>query len=144
MSAVTGVENRGPFQAFRQIGRDADGPVADDDGIGSHGLERPCRVAERLSLADARTGGRPVDDIGAEHFFGQFEGDARPRRGLEEEVDDQFPPKGGNFLDRAIHEGLHVDGLIEKVGDFLTSPDIEIDEIAAFPAKHRHSPPVRR
>ena len=89
VTAVAGIEDR----AAQVPGEEVAGPgggMADDDRVGSHRLEVPRRVRQRLALAGARGGGADVDGVRREAFRGDLERGASARAHLVEQVDHRF------------------------------------------------------
>lgn len=97
MSAVAGVDYR-DFDDFADEGGGPCEGVADDDGVGAEGLDIEGGVVEGFAFGETAGFILYGDDVSAEVFGGDFEGDACAGTGFEEEVNDCFPLEGGGFF----------------------------------------------
>ena len=98
--AVAGVDHAAGELA-RQLCRHPGVAVAHHDEVGEHRGDVLRRVGEGLPLRLRRALGREVDDVGREALRRDLERDARPGRGLEEEVDHGLAAQRGHLLHRA-------------------------------------------
>jgi len=118
VTAVAGIDD-GAVQFFgEQLNRARFG-MADDQHVGVHRVQRHRRVDQGLALVHRARRDRHVDHVAAEPLAGDFERGARPRRVLEEAVDDRPAAQ-----QRALLIGLPVEhdiavGQIEDMLDVL-------------------------
>ncbi len=96
--SVARVHHVRPRQLIGEPGRSADLRVAHDEDIHSHGLKRTARVGQSLALDQGEPLAPDRQVLGAQPLLGDFERAARPRRGLEDQVDDREPRDRGRSL----------------------------------------------
>jgi hypothetical protein len=103
VAAVAGVDH---VHVRRAVLRDEIGRaalrVADDEHVGVHRRKVGDRVEQALALGGARARDVEVDDVGREALGGDLEGRPRPRRVLEEEVEDALAAQERHLLDVAL------------------------------------------
>jgi len=127
--AVTRIEHRAIDLVGDELRRPAR-PVADDDSVGAHGVERDRRVDQRLTLLHARLRGMHVDDIGTQALARDFETQQRARRIFEEGVDHGEPRKHILVLGRLPVERNPLFGLVEQKQDFVPFELADADQVA--------------
>ena len=126
---VARIEHRAVDLVGNQLRRPAR-PVADDDRIGAHGVERDRGVDQRLALLHARLRGMHIDHIGAKALARDFEAQQRPRRVFEEGVDDRETRKHVLVLGRLPVERDPLLRLVEQEEDFVPLQLADPDQVA--------------
>src|SRR5205823_11764331 len=115
VAAVTGIDDGAIQFLGEQLNRARFG-MADDQHVGVHRVQRHRRVDQGLALVHRARRDRHVDHIAAEPLAGNLERGARPRRVLEEAVDDRAPEQ-----QRALFLGLPIelDIAVGQIEDML-------------------------
>lgn len=146
VSAISSVDD-GDVDDCAEVGCRTGGAVADDDRIGIESLDVASGVAEGLAFGKAAGVGSDGDDVGAEAFGGDFEGDARARAWFHEEIDNGSTAQSGQFFLRTSEGGSELLGYIEK-GDELFSTEVcDADEVFMTPRDfggYKHELGLRR
>ena len=114
VGAVAGVDDGGvdPVGGSKAVGCTGC-PVADHDGVRSHGGQCLGGVLEGFALGDGGALRGEVDDVGGQAFGGGFEGDPGAGGVLEEEVHHGASAQGRELLDLAVPHGGHFLGGVE-------------------------------
>ena len=131
VASVAGVDDAG---AVEVSGEEVGGSgvwASDDDEVGAHCLEGEGGVEERFAFFGAASGAGDVDDVGAEHLAGLFEGDAGSGARFEEDGDDDFSAERGGFFDAAAEEFAHRLRLVEHADDLAAREVVEVEHVLA-------------
>ena len=127
--SVARIEHRAVDLVGDQLRRPAR-PVADDDRIGAHGIERDRGIDQRLALLHARLRGVHIDHIGAKALARNLEAQQRPRRVFEEGVDDGETRQHILVLGWLAVERHPLLRLVEQEEDFVPLQLADPDQVA--------------
>ena len=131
--AVAGVDDVRRRVAGDELRR-ADVRVADDDHVRVVGADRERRVLQRLALVDRRAGRLDRHHVGREPLRGELEARRRPRRRLEEEVDDRAAAERRQLLHVALERARERAGEREEPLDVLPGQVGDRDQVPARPS----------
>ena len=127
--AITRIEDRA-VDLVRDKARRPARSVPDDDGIGAHGVEGDRGIDQRLALLHAGLRGVHVDDVGAQPLPGDLETQERPRRVLEESIDDR---QSGQAVAVLLALPVEIDPLfrlVEQEQDFVALQLADAEQVA--------------
>jgi hypothetical protein len=118
VGAVARIDHRTVDLAGQQFDRTGS-VVAHDNNVGVHGIERYCRINQRLTLAHRGRTGRHVHDVGAKALAGQFERGLGAGRYFEKEIDLRAAAQRGALLFDLTVELDEFFGEVEEAGNVL-------------------------
>lgn len=107
--------------------------MPDDDDVGIERFEIFSCVLEGLAFFERRSLCGKVDDVGREALCRQFETDPRAGGRLDEEIDDGFAAKSGDFLDGALADGLKSACGIQNSSDLFRRKRLDVEEMFPIP-----------
>ena len=110
--------------------------VAEDDDIGEECFEVAGGVFERFALRERRGAGGDVHYVGAEAECSQLEADSCARAWLDEEIDERFSAKSGDFFDLTRADVLERRCGGEEVAQFGDAEVGDGGEVFACPVGH--------
>src|SRR5574338_642240 len=97
---VSGINHTRGDALRQELGRSRRA-MAEDNDIRVIGLQNAGRILESFAFCQARGRGSDVDDVGAEALGRELERGARSCARLDEQIDQGFSLKSGDFLDFA-------------------------------------------
>ena len=97
------------------------------------------RIEQGLALLDRAPLGREVERVGGEPLLGRLEGEARPRRRLEEEIDDHPAAQGRDLLDGTLADRAHRLGRVEEKRDLVGRQRLDPEQVLGAQAGGRQA-----
>src|ERR1051326_4347405 len=109
--------SRGVAQGFTFFQRGSFSGEIDEVRVES--LEVSRGVAQGFTFFQRGSFSGEIDDVRGKPLFGKFETDARPRRWLDEKIDDGVAAQCRHFFDGALANGLEGPGRVQDGDDLV-------------------------